>query len=333
MPRKLTNDEYLVALKKKKIKVIPLEIYISMHTKLSHKCTCGSTWSVRPHHVLRGVKCSVCGLSIQSKRFKHSHNKYLEELRERDMKTLPLETYKGRHVKILHKCGRCKSKVHIIPNSLILRGRDFCWNCKVQNQSKDQLLDQDVYEARLTKRKFPLKALEPYKGIFKHIDHYCANCELTYHIKAQKALHGCPRCKLIGSYSNVSRVSLKWLAQMHKKLRLQIQHAMNGGEHKLYYSHDRHIKLDGFNKRFKIAFEFLGEYWHGRRYKDSSKEHLTKYRNTASRIKDLVRNNYVVIYVWENNFKSGNLGTIVSSKKTSLVEDLASRANLEIKIL
>jgi len=51
------NEEYLASLKDNSIKVIPLERYINMKTKISHKCVCGNEWEVTPRGVLSGNKC------------------------------------------------------------------------------------------------------------------------------------------------------------------------------------------------------------------------------------------------------------------------------------
>jgi hypothetical protein len=44
----VSHEEYLLMLLDKNIATIPIEKYITMETKIKHKCICGNIWSVKP---------------------------------------------------------------------------------------------------------------------------------------------------------------------------------------------------------------------------------------------------------------------------------------------
>ena len=56
-----------------------------------------------------------------------------------------------------------------------------------------------------------------------------------------------------------SKISIKWLNWHSDTKGLHIQHAMNGGEHKITNAG----KVDGFCKATNTVYEFQGCFWHG----------------------------------------------------------------------
>jgi len=94
-----SNNWYLEKLKGKNIKVIPLEQYIKINTKILHRCICNNEWMVSPNNVLTGVKCG-CYKPDQNK----TNDWYLEKLKEKEIKVIPLEKYIDMKTKILHQC-------------------------------------------------------------------------------------------------------------------------------------------------------------------------------------------------------------------------------------
>jgi hypothetical protein len=53
----LTHQDYLNRLAERGIKVIPIETYVSMRTKIKHRCVCGNEWDSKPINVLNGWLC------------------------------------------------------------------------------------------------------------------------------------------------------------------------------------------------------------------------------------------------------------------------------------
>lgn len=63
--QKDTNKQYLIRLKNKKIKILPVEIYIGVYTPIEHKCVCGKIFIKEPHSILKGT---TCGCKAKNKR-------------------------------------------------------------------------------------------------------------------------------------------------------------------------------------------------------------------------------------------------------------------------
>jgi hypothetical protein len=74
---------------------------------------------------------------------KKTHEIYLKELQEKEIRIVPLETYKGGHTKILHKCF-CNKEWLIAPSKVLLGqncGHDFV---KTDKEYKQKLLDKGI---------------------------------------------------------------------------------------------------------------------------------------------------------------------------------------------
>jgi len=53
----ITHQNYLDQLSGREIKVTPLEKYVSMRTKIKHRCICGNEWDTNPSNVLNSWLC------------------------------------------------------------------------------------------------------------------------------------------------------------------------------------------------------------------------------------------------------------------------------------
>jgi len=110
----MNHTKYLEKLKHKDIKVVPLEKYIKSKIKILHKCTCDNNWHITPNRVLQGQKC---GCNLIQYNQTHSHNRYIDILKLKNIEIIPLEEYRGDKIKILHKCG-CDNEWFVTPNSV-----------------------------------------------------------------------------------------------------------------------------------------------------------------------------------------------------------------------
>jgi len=113
-------------------------------------------------------------------------------------------------------------------------------------------------------------------------------------IKKYNVPHGC------------SFISLEWLTHLENKEQIEIQHAMNGGEHKERMSNGYFAGVDGFHccekhkccgtkdspcKWNRTVFEFQGDYWH-RNKQEKDKIKKEKYESYG----------YNVVVMWEHEF-------------------------------
>jgi len=112
MSRQETHEEYLQKLKDKNIEVIPLELYIKNTHKIKHKCVCGNTWDVTPKMVKKGHQC---GCKVTKPR--DTQEKYLNKLKNKNIKVEPIEDYISDKVKIKHRCI-CGNIWDVKPNAV-----------------------------------------------------------------------------------------------------------------------------------------------------------------------------------------------------------------------
>lgn len=109
--------------------------YVNNSTPILLRCKkCGHEWYALPSNSLKGYGCPVC-----SKRYK-DNDIFLAELSKITKDIIPLEEYKGAHVKILCHCKICGRNFYITPNKLLMhRGCPFCKRSKGEKAIKNFL--------------------------------------------------------------------------------------------------------------------------------------------------------------------------------------------------
>lgn len=129
-----TNDEYSELLRKIGDNIVALEPYITASTPILHRCKKHEVeWYSRPDTILQGCGCPECGKEKQSIASRKTHNDYLEILKEKNIKVVPMEEYQGSHTKILHRCLIDGYEWEITPSNL-LSG----FGCPICCQSKGE---------------------------------------------------------------------------------------------------------------------------------------------------------------------------------------------------
>lgn len=132
MPRKLTNDEFVIKLKDIQPNIVPLESYVNTHTIikcqcLKHKKICYST----PKRLLNGhCCCKECVSEEKRNRLLRTHDDFLQELQDRNIDVVPLERYKGNSVKMLFRCS-CGDLWETTPERVLLG--NHCKKCGYRN--------------------------------------------------------------------------------------------------------------------------------------------------------------------------------------------------------
>jgi len=161
MPKKKTQEDYLLELINKSIYIIPLETYINFNTKILHKCICGNEWEVMPKLILRGVLCGCKGTAKPN-----TNNWYLNKLIKNKITVIPLEAYINSNTKILHKCI-CGNKWFITPNDIIKGVKCGCIN------GLSQIKSNKWYLEKLEEKDIKVIPLEPYIKSRTKILHKC----------------------------------------------------------------------------------------------------------------------------------------------------------------
>ena len=183
------NKDYFIKKLKEKNKDKEYDI-IDFHTmskSCNIKCTlCNYSFKVIPNNLLKSKKhyCPNCNRMIRDKR------PYKERCLEKtNGKITPLETYKGRNVKILHKCLDCNYEWSAIPNNF-LEGSG-CPNCRKSaytSKGEKELFD-------FLNKNYDGEILENNRGVIypKELDIYIPDkqlaieyCGLYWHGNKQK---------------------------------------------------------------------------------------------------------------------------------------------------
>ena len=121
---------------------------------------------------------------------------------------------------------------------------------------------------------------------------------------------------LLSSFQRVgySAVAIKWLEARAARDGIHIQHAENGGEVAIPGTL---FKPDGFCKETATMYEFLGSFFHGdpNLYEAGNinpmlgKPYGQLFSDTMFRLGAIAARGYRVIFVWESDFKNGELAS------------------------
>ena len=108
-----------------------------------------------------------------------------------------------------------------------------------------------------------LVALE-YLGDSHYASHKCTTCGHEQQYIPNRLLNGlnkgCRSCKSNGSA--YSKVSQSWLKALEDKHGIELQSAFNQGEF-VVKCNGKNYRVDGYDARHKVVYEFLGSTWHG----------------------------------------------------------------------
>lgn len=145
--------------------------------------------------------------------------------------------------------------------------------------------------------KYFRNSLAPIKTTLEFYDSNGTIIVKVIHNKNVKKYNKPPGCSFI---------SLDWLSYMEKKHNIEIQHAMNGGEHKERKDNGYFAGVDGYHECGKhkcdgtkenpcqwnkTVFEFQGDYWHrNKQIKDKEKKEAYE------------KKGYKVYVIWEHEF-------------------------------
>ena len=168
--KKITHEQYLQDLKDKNIKVQPLEKYQGTYTKIKHRCTCGNVWDAAPKRVKMGLKCGCESIK--------THEQYLQDLKDKNIKVKPLEKYKGTNVKIKHQCT-CGNVWSVNPNTVLSNVTCGC----------SRRFTHEKYIDVLKEKNIEVKPIEKYTKMGTKIKHRCT-CGNTWDIEPQEVLKG-----------------------------------------------------------------------------------------------------------------------------------------------
>ena len=175
-----TPEEYIKECKERGYD-IPIEDYVNARTKIKHKCSKGHIYFQIPSSHLQGQGCPIC---YGTK--KKTSKEYYNECKDKGL-DLPIEDYKGTHIKIKHKCEYNHIYKQKPSNHLNGQRCPICFGNKKKvsndyyNECKDKGLDLPIEEYKNSKFKIKYKCRKGHTYYQTPSDHSQG--------------HGCPVCK------------------------------------------------------------------------------------------------------------------------------------------
>lgn len=318
MPQKKTHDEYVADLfSKYGKKVVVLDTYNGQHTKLKHLLMPErKEFLISPKHLLSCKVPSLANLRrnvITPAADSLSLPDYIQQLNNRfdsriqclhtdkiRMRSLILHSYKkhkflARPHRMLH--GEVNSEFLRWRSRLYVVGNRICNTEEFQRK----LLERNIYTSN------------SYTNASAKVKVHCLICDTSWTPKAQRVYTGasnCPKCNHINRFS---KASILWLNDIADTFGLSIQHADNGGEHSIFVSGNRRVRIDGFCKSLNICFEYYGSVYHGnpKRFPPDTLCHPFRKTKTAGELYQATMHReyvlrelgYTVISIWESEYK------------------------------
>lgn len=259
MPKKKTNDEFVVELKTKNSSVQPLEPYVNSATKIQFECkNCGHIWSATPAHLLHGEGCPVCAREKVALKRKYSDEVYSSKLKRIHPNIEVIGEYINSKTKIEVHCAICDNTWNVVPSSL-LHGTG-CPKC-----SKRYRRNTSEFKKELQTINPSISVVGDYKNAHTKIEVKCKRCGTVWFAEANSLLKGndCPVC----SHSQTSvaeQILFKAFALLIGIDSVTSRNKSAIGKELDVYIHDLHL-----------AIEFGSWYWHsGRIENDVEKERL-----------------------------------------------------------
>tara|TARA_B110000285_G_C15053214_1_gene578137 strand:- start:82 stop:1407 length:1326 start_codon:yes stop_codon:yes gene_type:complete len=107
-----------------------------------------------------------------------------------------------------------------------------------------------------------------------------------------------------------SRKGIDWLQSISAKEKIDIKHALNGGEYAFSLGSGKMARVDGFCKETNTVYEFYGDYYHGnpKKYgadeynKTCKKTHGELYEKTMKREEAIKSLGFNFVCIWECDF-------------------------------
>lgn len=299
MGNKLTNEYFLRVVKRNHPNKTVLSKYTNCVTKVRVQCVCGHIYFTSPMNLLYSSSkyCKSCVAPLNGKSSTVLHEEFVKRVKEINPGFQILSAYRHSHKKIKYKCT-CGQVSFGFPCALT-RKRTGCMKCHGSKVSK----------YRTTKDSDFKKAIKNYNNITGRKLTYAGNGQVTCEnghtwrtwISSLNRGNGCGQCSR-GLMR--SKTSSYWLSDLEKKLRLRIIGARVEDEE--YLAIPPKIKVDGYNRRYNLVFEFYGDYFHGnkRAWYNEADEYLRsdRYNRTMDREGKLRNAGYTVIRIWEHQF-------------------------------
>ncbi len=195
--RKMTNDEFLAAVKSVRPDVEVLSEFTNTKAYVRARCkTCGYEWRVKAGSLLKGSGCRKCGRKISGNKQRLSHEEYVSKLAIINDRIEVLGKYISSMDPIRVRCRECGHVWNPVAISLTSgeRGCPKCWE-KRRGKTRIKPYEQFIQEFA-TKGDPNVQITGNYSKLSERIDVKCKTCGYEWAPRAGQLLkgHGCPQC-------------------------------------------------------------------------------------------------------------------------------------------
>ena len=115
-----TNEAFLEELYNINKNIRPLTKFKKVNDKITCECIiCNNIWDTTPHSLLSGKGCPKCGYEHAKMLTRKSHDKFINELYEKNKDIEIIGTYINSKTKIKCRCKLCGNIWEAIPNNLL----------------------------------------------------------------------------------------------------------------------------------------------------------------------------------------------------------------------
>ena len=193
--KRKTHHQYLTEIINNNIPIEPLEEYVDGKTNIRHRCKiCKHEWDARPHNILSGYGCPMCGIQKTKEVNMKTHNEYVIELSNKNPTVEVVEQYMGAHKSIKHYCKIHNIEFYIRPSDA-LKGHG-CKQCQNERIYNANVKPHNQYEDELVDRDINIEVIDTYINAITPITHKCLKCHHEWLVAPNNILRGsgCPKC-------------------------------------------------------------------------------------------------------------------------------------------
>ena len=185
----------------------------------------------------------------------------------------------------------------------------------IRNDSKTTGEKNRSHHVEGHNRKQPIKEVKKYEEMGyvvnnPHDDPF-VDMYIEPHWRGDKELGELTTILMFGRQSSGwSRKGIDWLQSISAKEKIDIKHALNGGEYAFSLGRGKMARVDGFCKETNTVYEFYGDYYHGnpKKYgadeynKTCKKTHGELYEKTMKREQAIKSLGFNFVCIWECDF-------------------------------
>lgn len=189
MGNKITNEDFIKIMSKKRPDTDVLGKYINMKTKITVKCKiCGHIWDATPNSLLHSSNCPICS---RDKRIKNG-DVFKEELLSKNPNITLISKYTGTKNKVRCMCNICSYVWEALPHCLI-HGLTGCPNCNHLSQFKEH----STFIEELSEINPNIEILSKYRRNSEKVKCKCKKDGSIWFARPSHLLigKGCPICK------------------------------------------------------------------------------------------------------------------------------------------